>query len=230
MDCPLCWSSMKLRTARHGPNAGKRFWGCSQYPSCKGARPANDEAVKRRLYYTISERFHHLTRRNFLRYEVRKISGLFLFAVVGAILYFAASVVDFAASMVTNAPSPLPSSVSIDIVDGDTVRSRGKVYRLVGFNTPEAGLGAGCEQERMLASKAKQRLRRLIEAGNLELEPVRCACQPGTEGTYRCNFGRSCAVLRSRGQNVGSILISEGLAETYVCGSTTCPQRRNWCD
>jgi len=103
------------------------------------------------------------------------------------------------------------------------IRSDGKVYRLVGFNTPEAGLGADCEQERMLAAKATQRLRQLVGAGGLELEPVRCACQPGTEGTDRCNFGRLCAILRAQGQDVGSTLIAEGLAEKYVW-------RKNWCN
>jgi endonuclease YncB( thermonuclease family) len=61
-----------------------------------------------------------------------------------------------------NAPSRLPDSLSIDIVDGDTIRSGGVVYRLVGFNTPESGLNAGCEKERMLAAKATQRLRQLL--------------------------------------------------------------------
>jgi len=29
---------MVLRTARRGPNAGGKFWGCSAYPACKGIR------------------------------------------------------------------------------------------------------------------------------------------------------------------------------------------------
>lgn len=121
-----------------------------------------------------------------------------------------------------------PGSI-IEIIDGDTVRSRGKIYRTVGYNTPEAGHGARCERERVLADKATQRLRQLAVAGGLELEPVRCACQPGTEGTDRCNFGRSCAILRTRGQDVGPILITEGLAKSYVCGNTSCPRRRRHC-
>jgi len=36
--CPRCDSEMKLREARRGANAGQRFWGCSQYPSCSGTR------------------------------------------------------------------------------------------------------------------------------------------------------------------------------------------------
>lgn len=37
--CPLCGSSMVLRTARRGPNAGSQFYGCSKYPQCCGIRP-----------------------------------------------------------------------------------------------------------------------------------------------------------------------------------------------
>lgn len=34
--CPKCGSAMVLRTARHGRNAGGKFYGCSNYPNCKG--------------------------------------------------------------------------------------------------------------------------------------------------------------------------------------------------
>lgn len=34
--CPRCDASMVLRTARKGVNAGKKFWGCSKYPGCRG--------------------------------------------------------------------------------------------------------------------------------------------------------------------------------------------------
>ena len=36
--CPLCGSEMVLRTAKKGSNAGKDFWGCIQYPKCRGTR------------------------------------------------------------------------------------------------------------------------------------------------------------------------------------------------
>ena len=39
--CPKCGKSMRLRTARQGPRAGSRFWGCAAYPECKGVRPAD---------------------------------------------------------------------------------------------------------------------------------------------------------------------------------------------
>ncbi len=38
--CPVCQSAMVKRTAKRGANSGNAFWGCSQYPACKGTRPA----------------------------------------------------------------------------------------------------------------------------------------------------------------------------------------------
>ena len=35
-NCPSCGSGMVRRTARTGPNAGNDFWGCSDYPECRG--------------------------------------------------------------------------------------------------------------------------------------------------------------------------------------------------
>jgi len=34
--CPLCGKPTVLRTAKSGRNAGSQFWGCSDYPNCKG--------------------------------------------------------------------------------------------------------------------------------------------------------------------------------------------------
>lgn len=34
--CPICSSEMIKRTARKGKNAGNTFWGCSQFPNCRG--------------------------------------------------------------------------------------------------------------------------------------------------------------------------------------------------
>lgn len=38
--CPICSGTMVKRTAHRGANAGRQFWGCSGYPSCKGTRAA----------------------------------------------------------------------------------------------------------------------------------------------------------------------------------------------
>ncbi len=120
-------------------------------------------------------------------------------------------------------------SSPIDVVDGDTVRYNGAVYRLVGFDTPERGDKARCDDERRRAEAATTRLRTLIGSGNARLERVACACRPGQEGTRNCNYGRLCGSLTIAGRDVGSILIGEGLAHPYVCGATSCPQRRPWC-
>jgi endonuclease YncB( thermonuclease family) len=125
------------------------------------------------------------------------------------------------------AAQPIDKS-EIHVSDGDTISVRGKVYRLVGFNTPET-FRAKCAQERALGVKADRRLRALINAGDLDLTEVRCSCRPRTEGTQRCNFGRSCAILKAKGTDVGQTLISEGLAEVYPCSATRCPKRRDWC-
>lgn len=34
--CPNCGGQMTLRTAKTGKNAGNSFWGCANYPKCKG--------------------------------------------------------------------------------------------------------------------------------------------------------------------------------------------------
>ena len=38
--CPICESTMVLRTARRGANARGTFWGCAKYPACRGTRPS----------------------------------------------------------------------------------------------------------------------------------------------------------------------------------------------
>jgi endonuclease YncB( thermonuclease family) len=119
-----------------------------------------------------------------------------------------------------------PSEIRVS--DGDTIFARGKVYRLVGFNTPET-FKAKCAEERALGVKADKRLRQLIAGGGLDLTQVRCSCAPGTEGTQACNYGRFCATLTAKGVDVGQTLIKEGLAEVYICGETRCPRRRDWC-
>ena len=36
--CPFCRKTMVIRVARSGANAGGNFWGCADYPKCRGIR------------------------------------------------------------------------------------------------------------------------------------------------------------------------------------------------
>lgn len=36
--CPRCGSAMVQRIGRHGSKAGRAFWGCSDFPRCRGVR------------------------------------------------------------------------------------------------------------------------------------------------------------------------------------------------
>jgi micrococcal nuclease len=126
--------------------------------------------------------------------------------------------------------APIDSD-DISVIDGDTIRVYQKQpnVRLVGFNAPETRRAA-CEAERDLEAKATRRLRDLVRDGNLSFEFVACSCPAGTEGTPTCNYGRRCGTLKADGRDVGVMLISEGLAVPFQCGTTSCPKTpRPWC-
>jgi endonuclease YncB( thermonuclease family) len=132
--------------------------------------------------------------------------------------------------LVTSVVGAAPIEPSqVKVIDGDTIRVAGETFRLVGFDTPET-YRARCPAERELGNRAAFRLRQLVTGGGVDLERVRCACRPDTVGTQRCNHGRSCGLLNVRGRDVGSVLISEGLARPFICGQTSCPPQRSWCD
>jgi endonuclease YncB( thermonuclease family) len=133
-----------------------------------------------------------------------------------------------AACLATAALAEPLSRSDMSVVDGDTIRARGKTYRLVGFDAPET-VNAKCDAERVLGERASKRLKQIADLGALDLKEVPCSCLPGTTGTRFCNHGRSCGVLRAGGNNVGLILIREGLARPFYCGKYHCPKRRNWC-
>jgi endonuclease YncB( thermonuclease family) len=60
----------------------------------------------------------------------------FALGVLAAIALGAAAI---AAWMIWQRSSVSPSGQIIEVIDGDTVRLNGAVYRLVGFDTPERG-------------------------------------------------------------------------------------------
>src|SRR5262245_38358426 len=88
---------------------------------------------------------------------------------------FAAAVACLLLASVT-AAQPIGGD-EIQVTDGDTIFTQDKVYRLVGFNTPET-FKARCAEERALGIKAHKRLQALINAGGLELMNER------TRGAY----------------------------------------------
>ena len=169
-------------------------------------------------------------RQSALRRVLSRYQLVELFIIIGAILLlWGGSSLGKLSSAISQAPSTWLESVRIDIIDGDSIRSGGQVYRLVGYDTPESGDNAKCPRERALSAEATRRLRQLVAGGELDLRRVPCACPRGTEGTGQCNYGRFCGTLKVRGRDVATIRIAEGLAERYVCGAASCPARRNWC-
>jgi len=131
----------------------------------------------------------------------------------------------------TALPSTPNGGANFTVTDGDTIRlGDGTRVRLVGFNTPEK-FEPMCANEGRLGNRASERLRELVgQAKSTNVSLVACSCKPGTEGTRKCNYGRSCGKLEVDGRNVGQILISEGLAVPFTCGATGCPPTpRPWC-
>lgn len=41
-SCPVCGAGMTLRTSQRGAYAGRHFWGCTDFPACRGLRGVND--------------------------------------------------------------------------------------------------------------------------------------------------------------------------------------------
>jgi len=144
----------------------------------------------------------------------------------------------YASSRQAAVASAIPSSAvesiagnRLTVTDGDTIHISGqsKATRLVGFNAPET-INARCDRERELGNRATARLKQLVGTSNLQLRMVACSCPPGTEGTESCNYGRSCGSLLVDGRDVGEILMEEGLAVPFICGTYRCPKtQRPWC-
>ena len=102
----------------------------------------------------------------------------------------------------------------IEVVDGDTVRVRGRPVRLLGFDTPETH-EPRCAREARLGREATAELRRLVRSGaRLDLRP-----RPGRD-RYGWGLGR----LAVGGRDMGEALIAAGLARPYGGG-----RRGGWC-
>ncbi|MDM9621945.1 MULTISPECIES: thermonuclease family protein [unclassified Rhizobium] len=129
------------------------------------------------------------------------------------------------------APQAASGNMGFTVTDGDTIKLKdGTRVRLVGFNTPEK-FEPECSREAALGNRASERLNELVAAAaSTDVTLVACSCRPGTEGTKKCNYGRSCGRLTVDGRDVGETLIGEGLAVPFVCGVSGCPPTpRPWC-
>jgi micrococcal nuclease len=99
------------------------------------------------------------------------------------------------------------------VVDGDTIWLRGQKIRIADINTPEVGKPE-CPAESALGERATSRLVALLNAGGFSIMPI---------DRDEDRFGRKLRIITRGGKSLGSILVAEGLAETWT-GS-----RRSWC-
>ena len=81
-----------------------------------------------------------------------RIAGESVLALQLVLIMGAVSWLWFASRPAAQLNSSRIESQHVSVIDGDTVRSAGVVFRLVGFNTPE--VNGDCERERRLARKA----------------------------------------------------------------------------
>lgn len=98
------------------------------------------------------------------------------------------------------------------VIDGDTVRMGEERIRIIGIDTAE--LRCRCPTECRLAAAAKDRLGTLLASGYVTVD---------RKG--RDKYRRTLAIIRVVGQDVGEVLIREGLARRYD-GKV---RRAGWC-
>ena len=101
------------------------------------------------------------------------------------------------------------------IVDGDTIWFQGEKIRLASINAPEL-FSPRCEREAQLARRATGRLQVLLNQGPFTIEnPV---FERDTD-----KYGRLLRNVTRGGQDLGVVLVREGLAESWQ------GYRRDWC-
>lgn len=95
------------------------------------------------------------------------------------------------------------------VVDGDTLWIDGVKLRAHGYDTPETTTSiCGGASEVELGKAATRRFIEILNTSRIEISPV------GRKGRY----GRDLVVIYADGQDVGDILVGEGLARHYPHG------------
>lgn len=102
----------------------------------------------------------------------------------------------------------------IRVWDGDSIRlgttRQAESVRIFNIDAPE--LEARCRHELELARQAKVRLAQILQGQRIEVL---------RQGADR--YGRTLAAIRVEGQDVGDVLVGEGLARTWA------GRREPWC-
>jgi endonuclease YncB( thermonuclease family) len=100
------------------------------------------------------------------------------------------------------------------VIDGDTFRLGSRKIRIAGIDAPELG-HARCPQEAALGIKARDRLRELLNQGDITMTAHRLQQYDA--------YGRELMVVERGPIDLGRQLVDEGLAHRYV-GS-----KGSWC-
>ncbi|RVH56255.1 hypothetical protein CN213_16035 [Sinorhizobium meliloti] len=112
----------------------------------------------------------------------------------------------------------LLTAASIAVIDGDTFDVAGERVRIANIDAPELRR-AQCDAERRLAELAKRRLEELLAGDDIEVVPG----DPGT-GRKKDRNGRTLAVIKRGGADIGELMIAEGLVRPWE------GKRRSWCE
>jgi len=110
-------------------------------------------------------------------------------------------------------------AADVEVVDGDTLSLRnGEKIRILDLDTPETWK-PHCDHELDVGMQAADRLRELLDVGEIRIER-----------NGRDRYGRTLAWVRVNGINVADILIGEGLGLEYRKGSAEKLARiQHWC-
>jgi micrococcal nuclease len=100
------------------------------------------------------------------------------------------------------------------VVDGDTIWYKHEKIRIADINAPEIS-HPQCDYEEQLGDKARDRLMGLLNAGPFSV------VADGSRDVDK--YGRKLRDITRGGKSLGSVLVSEGLAERWT------GHRRDWC-